>query len=132
MNTQEQAALALAQGQLPGATRVITPVGWTDLVVGGGWITVAANPLRYRLAADGQVHLKGAISGGAAAAVIATMPAGFRPLADNFQTGQSTAVAGPTYAPASVQVQAAGDIRVENAIAIVDSVNFEGVSWSVF
>lgn len=54
---------------------------WNALALAGAWVTYSlwAVPAQYHRDAAGWVNLRGAISSGAAASNITTMPAGFRP-----------------------------------------------------
>ena len=125
------AEIALLEGRYPDATRIILPTPWTLLVIGGGWVT-GPDPAEIRIDAAGNVQIRGFISGGAAPAIVATVPAGFAPVANSFQNVMDRDTAGPTFATSTLEIDTAGNIILQAISASVDDVFFDGVCWSVF
>jgi hypothetical protein len=61
-------------------TAVAGDAAWTNATYQNGWATYnTGSDLKYRKMADGMVTLRGEVKNGTAGAVIATLPAGYRP-----------------------------------------------------
>ena len=126
------AEIALLEGRYPAATRIVTPTPWALLSIAGGWAAGVPKP-QFRIDAQGTVHLRGQINGGAIPALFSSVPPGFEPAFDMAFPVITTDTAGPTTDTGTVSVlNAAGAMAITQGIASIDFAQLDGISWSVF
>ena len=112
-NTQQAAGIALRNQTTPG-TPPVSPTGWADLTIIGGWAADTETP-QYRVDSNGSVWLRGRIIGGpwaGALTTIANLPAGFMPPALRIFSVATFAGGGPTWEAGIMQVESAGAVDV--------------------
>ncbi len=106
---------------------------WHTLTLLGSWVTfsVWAAPLQYHRDAEGWVHLRGTVAGGAFDTDIAVLPAGFRPGIVHSAHSMTVSDAGTALVPGLVAIsQFIGGIRYLGPSAPY-RVPLDGISFRV-
>lgn len=107
-----------------------TPIAWTDLTLASGFTAYGAgfNTPSYYKGSDGRIHLRGRVktAGVYTGSTMATLPAGYRPVADeSFVVGQSV-----TSGYGRVDVNDIGTIVQQTTTATNGWVSLDGVSFA--